>query len=300
MPPLASRREDIPLLADHFLRRFAAKNAKPVRGFTPRGARGPGGLRLARQRARAGARRGARGGARPGRRARRRGPAGHRAQGSARSGGPRGHPHRDSDWRRSSGGCIHETLRHTGGRQDAWPPGCWASPRGPSTGSSSATRTRHATRTSPASPEPDGAVTFRPGAGPRSDILSRAAATGRADARAQESSEQPRGPGAFPRWHQACCRPLAPPRAPPHGTRHPEVLLGRPPLLRGAGAPCAAKTVNLFFEAAIAPRPSADRPGSEPRRPGGGPGDARPAEARPADRPAAAGAETEEEPRSPT
>ena len=35
MPSLASRREDIPLLADHFLRRYAAKNSKSVRGFTP-------------------------------------------------------------------------------------------------------------------------------------------------------------------------------------------------------------------------------------------------------------------------
>src|SRR5262249_19048968 len=34
IPALASRREDIPLLADHFLRRFGAKNAKPVRGFS--------------------------------------------------------------------------------------------------------------------------------------------------------------------------------------------------------------------------------------------------------------------------
>jgi two-component system, NtrC family, response regulator HydG len=35
IPSLASRREDVPLLADHFLRRFAAKNSKPVRGFSP-------------------------------------------------------------------------------------------------------------------------------------------------------------------------------------------------------------------------------------------------------------------------
>lgn len=34
IPALASRREDIPLLADHFLRRFAAKNGKPVHGFS--------------------------------------------------------------------------------------------------------------------------------------------------------------------------------------------------------------------------------------------------------------------------
>jgi two-component system response regulator HydG len=35
LPPLSWRREDIPLLADHFLRRFAVKNAKAVRGFSP-------------------------------------------------------------------------------------------------------------------------------------------------------------------------------------------------------------------------------------------------------------------------
>jgi len=34
IPPLRERREDIPLLAQHFLRRFAAKNAKTIDGFT--------------------------------------------------------------------------------------------------------------------------------------------------------------------------------------------------------------------------------------------------------------------------
>ena len=34
IPPLRERREDIPLLAQHFLRRFAAKNAKTISGFT--------------------------------------------------------------------------------------------------------------------------------------------------------------------------------------------------------------------------------------------------------------------------
>ncbi len=34
IPSLASRREDIPLLAEHFLKRYAAKNSKQVRGFS--------------------------------------------------------------------------------------------------------------------------------------------------------------------------------------------------------------------------------------------------------------------------
>ncbi len=34
IPPLRERREDIQLLAHHFLRRFAAKNVKPITGFT--------------------------------------------------------------------------------------------------------------------------------------------------------------------------------------------------------------------------------------------------------------------------
>ncbi|MCF8063251.1 MAG: sigma-54 dependent transcriptional regulator [Deltaproteobacteria bacterium] len=36
MPPLRERREDIPLLAQHFLERFAEANARDIRGFTPR------------------------------------------------------------------------------------------------------------------------------------------------------------------------------------------------------------------------------------------------------------------------
>lgn len=35
MPALCQRREDIPLLAEHFLQRFATRNRKAVKGFTP-------------------------------------------------------------------------------------------------------------------------------------------------------------------------------------------------------------------------------------------------------------------------
>ncbi len=36
IPPLRERREDIPLLAQHFVEKFAAVNRKTIRGFTPR------------------------------------------------------------------------------------------------------------------------------------------------------------------------------------------------------------------------------------------------------------------------
>jgi two-component system response regulator HydG len=35
IPPLRDRREDVPLLADHFLRKYSDKNARQMKGFTP-------------------------------------------------------------------------------------------------------------------------------------------------------------------------------------------------------------------------------------------------------------------------
>jgi len=35
IPPLRDRREDVPMLADHFLKRFVKETARKIRGFTP-------------------------------------------------------------------------------------------------------------------------------------------------------------------------------------------------------------------------------------------------------------------------
>ena len=35
VPPLRDRRDDIPLLAHHFLKKYGAQNRKPVKGFSP-------------------------------------------------------------------------------------------------------------------------------------------------------------------------------------------------------------------------------------------------------------------------
>lgn len=47
VPSLRQRREDIPLLANHFLQRFAERNRKAVKGFTPPGDGSADSLRLA-------------------------------------------------------------------------------------------------------------------------------------------------------------------------------------------------------------------------------------------------------------
>ena len=36
VPPLRKRKEDVPLLAQHFLEMFVAKNQKEIKGFTPK------------------------------------------------------------------------------------------------------------------------------------------------------------------------------------------------------------------------------------------------------------------------
>ena len=64
LPPLRERREDIPLLADHFLARYREQMGKHVTGISAEAIRHLDGLRLAREHPRAGERHRARRGAR--------------------------------------------------------------------------------------------------------------------------------------------------------------------------------------------------------------------------------------------
>ena len=61
LPPLRERREDLPLLANYFLRQFSQRYRKRLTGFRERRDAGAARVRLAGQCPRAGARRGARG-----------------------------------------------------------------------------------------------------------------------------------------------------------------------------------------------------------------------------------------------
>ncbi len=47
LPPLRNRKEDIPLLAEHFLKIYSQKNNRAIKGLEPRGYRRPGSLSLA-------------------------------------------------------------------------------------------------------------------------------------------------------------------------------------------------------------------------------------------------------------
>ena len=109
LPPLRERREDVPLLAHHFLLKHRSKVGKRIEGFTPAALSQAQRLRLPRQRARAGEQGPPRPGPGPGRLDR---PAGHPAGRCAQHPQPRHRPQPAVSRPQARGGrAVRERLR---------------------------------------------------------------------------------------------------------------------------------------------------------------------------------------------